>query len=98
MEVYLSLFILLVSGAVGGNVAGKILKHLSFGRLGNSISGILGGGLGGYLLTVFGANMGVVANITEIGLSNIIGGIASGGIGGGIIMMCLGYIKKLIIK
>jgi hypothetical protein len=38
------LIIQLVSGAVGGNVAGGLLKNLNLGTLGNSIAGILGGG------------------------------------------------------
>ena len=39
----------LISGAVGGNVAGSLMKKLSLGTLGNSIVGILGGGLGGQI-------------------------------------------------
>ena len=37
-----SLIINLISGAIGGNVAGAILKDLSLGTTGNSIVGILG--------------------------------------------------------
>ena len=50
MEEYLPLIIQLVSGAVGGNLAGSLMKKFSLGTLGNSIVGILGGGLGGQLL------------------------------------------------
>ena len=45
------LIIQLVSGAIGGNVAGGLLKNQSLGTLGNSIAGIVGGGLGGQLLS-----------------------------------------------
>jgi uncharacterized membrane protein YeaQ/YmgE (transglycosylase-associated protein family) len=45
-----SLIIQLISGAVGGNVAGAAMKESSLGTLGNSIAGIVGGGLGGTLL------------------------------------------------
>ena len=45
-----ALLVQLVSGAVGGNVAGSLLKKLSLGTVGNSIVGILGGGLGAVLL------------------------------------------------
>jgi uncharacterized membrane protein YeaQ/YmgE (transglycosylase-associated protein family) len=41
-----SLIIQLISGAVGGNVAGAAMKESSLGTLGNSIAGIVGGGLG----------------------------------------------------
>ena len=40
----LPLIIQLVSGAVGGNVAGSMMKNSSLGTLGNSIAGIAGGG------------------------------------------------------
>ncbi len=41
-----SLLIEAVSGAVGGNVAGAAMKENSLGAVGNSIAGIVGGGLG----------------------------------------------------
>jgi uncharacterized membrane protein YeaQ/YmgE (transglycosylase-associated protein family) len=45
-----SLIIQLVSGAAGGNIAGSLLKKFDLGPVGNSIAGIVGGGLGGGLL------------------------------------------------
>jgi uncharacterized membrane protein YeaQ/YmgE (transglycosylase-associated protein family) len=50
MEALLPLLIQLASGALGGNVAGSLLKNLSLGTLGNSVAGAVGGGLGGTLL------------------------------------------------
>ena len=38
-----ALIIQLISGAVGGNVAGNLLKQYDLGTLGNSIAGIVGG-------------------------------------------------------
>lgn len=40
------LLISLISGAVGGNVAGAAMQDKSLGVVGNSIAGIVGGGLG----------------------------------------------------
>ncbi|MDH3697548.1 MAG: hypothetical protein OER83_02635 [Flavobacteriaceae bacterium] len=94
MEEYLPLIIQLVSGAVGGNVAGKLLKNLSLGTLGNSISGILGGGLGGYLLGMLGLDAGG----GEMDLSGILGSVAGGGVGGGVIMAIIGTIKNAMAK
>ena len=45
-----NLLIQLVSGAIGGNLAGMGLKKYSLGMLGNSIAGILGGGIGAQIL------------------------------------------------
>jgi uncharacterized membrane protein YeaQ/YmgE (transglycosylase-associated protein family) len=47
-----ALIIQLISGAVGGNVAGSVLKQYDLGALGNSVAGIVGGGIGGQLLTM----------------------------------------------
>jgi len=51
----MELLIGLISGAVGGNVAGGVLKNLNQGTLVNSIAGIVGGGLGGWHLGMIGA-------------------------------------------
>jgi len=96
MEEYLPLIIQLVSGALGGNVAGKLLKNLSLGTVGNSIVGILGGGLGGQLLGMLG--MGVGADAGAMDLSSILGSVASGGVGGGVLMAIIGVIKKAMAK
>ena len=93
MEEYLPLIIQLVSGAAGGNLAGKLLPKLNLGTLGNSISGILGGGLGGYLLGMLGLG-------TDGGMdvSGILGSVAGGGVGGGVIMAIIGVIKSAMSK
>jgi uncharacterized membrane protein YeaQ/YmgE (transglycosylase-associated protein family) len=50
----ISLVVSLISGAIGGNVAGAALKEQSLGTVGNSIAGILGGGIGGAILQAMG--------------------------------------------
>ena len=50
----MSLIVSLLSGAVGGNAAGALLKDKTLGALGNSIAGILGGGVGATLLQAIG--------------------------------------------
>ena len=51
METWLPIIIQLISGAIGGNAAGAALKNQSLGTIGNSIAGIVGGGIGGQLLS-----------------------------------------------
>ncbi len=58
MDNLLPILIQLVSGAVGGNAAASVKKDISLGTVGNSIAGILGGGLGGQLLGLLGAATG----------------------------------------
>ena len=56
----MELIISLISGAVGGNLAGGLMKNLSLGTLWNSIAGIAGGGIGGSLLGMLGLGAGTV--------------------------------------
>ncbi|MGH8435206.1 MAG: hypothetical protein ACRERX_12170 [Pseudomonas sp.] len=94
METLLPLIIQLISGAIGGNAAGSLMKDSSLGTLGNSIAGILGGGLGGQLLGMLGA-----ATATGgMDLSSVIGSIASGGVGGAVLMAAIGLIRKALTK
>ena len=90
----LPLIVQLVSGAVGGNVAGSLLKKASLGTLGNSIVGILGGGLGGQLLGL----MGMGGGGGGMDLAGVLGSIASGGVGGGVLMAIIGLIRGAMSK
>lgn len=90
----LPLIVQLVSGAVGGNVAGKLMKNLSLGTVGNSIVGILGGGIGGQLLGALGLGTGG----GELDVAGIIGSIAGGGVGGGVLLAIVGAVKKALGK
>ena len=90
-----SLIIQLVSGAAGGNIAGGLLKKLSLGPVGNSIVGILGGGLGGQLLGMLG--LGGPAG-GGLDIASILSSIAGGGVGGGALMAIIGAIRGAIGK
>ncbi len=91
----LAVIIQLLCGALGGNIAGSWLKKLTLGTLGNSIAGILGGGLGGQLLGMLGVG---AASTGGLDLGSIIGSIAGGGVGGGVLMAIIGLIKKALTK
>lgn len=91
------LLIQLVSGAVGGNVAGALLKKFSLGPVGNSIVGILGGGLGGQILGMLGMG-GAGQGGGALDLGSILSSIAGGGVGGGVLMAIIGVIRKMVSK
>jgi len=99
MEEYLPLIIQLASGAVGVNLAGSLMKKFSLGTLGNSIVGILGGGLGGQLLGMIGLGGAEAAAASSgLDLTSILGSVAGGGVGGGVVMAIVGMIKKAMNK
>jgi uncharacterized membrane protein YeaQ/YmgE (transglycosylase-associated protein family) len=90
-----SLLISLVSGAVGGNIAGAAMSDKSLGPLGNSIAGILGGGIGGALLQAVGV---LAQSGGGLGLGAIVGNIASGGVGGAILLVIVSLLKSAMAK
>lgn len=92
---FLPLIIQLLTGAAGGNVVGKLAKNLDLGTLGNSIAGILGGGLGGQLLGMAGI---AAAPDGGLDIASILGSVASGGVGGGVLMAIIGVIKSVLAK
>ncbi len=90
-----SLLIQLVSGAVGGNVAGAALKNLSLGTVGNSLVGILGGGIGGQLLGMLGMGGGGEGAMDA---GSILSSVAGGGVGGAVLLAIIGFVKKSMGK
>ncbi|WDQ14840.1 hypothetical protein [Rhodopirellula sp. P2] len=90
---YLPLIIQLITGAGGGNAAAKLVKKLDLGIVGNSIAGIIGGGLGGQLLGMLGMTAGPSG---AMDLSAILGSVASGGVGGGALLAIVGVIKNAL--
>jgi hypothetical protein len=89
------LIIQLISGAAGGNIAGSLLKQFDLGVVGNSIAGVVGGGIGAQII---GALVGGGGTEAAAGggfdIGSIIGQVASGGVGGGILMVIVGLIKQ----
>jgi len=76
----------LISGGVGGNIAGALLKKFSLGPVGNTIVGLIGGGLGEQLLSATGL-------LQSTGMARDIGGSV---VGGGILMAIVGLIKNAL--
>jgi len=69
---------------VGGNIAGALLKKFSLGPIGNTIVGLIGGGLGEQLL----GSTGLLQS------SGMIGDIGGSAVGGAILMAIVGAIKN----
>lgn len=89
------LIIQLISGALGGNAAGSILKNINMGWILNSIAGIIGGGLTGQVL---GPMIGMAGTAAKSGLDPmaILGSILQGGVGGGAMMAIAGMLKGMM--
>ncbi|MGB0959230.1 MAG: hypothetical protein ACPGVK_03185 [Halocynthiibacter sp.] len=84
----------LLAGAGGGNLASRVFGKLDQGLLINSIAGIVGGGIGGQVLSA------VVPALAGGGVDvmGIIGQVLSGGIGGGALLAIFGVVKNMLAK
>jgi len=94
----LSTIIGLASGALGGNLAGGILKNASMGPLWNSVVGILGGGLGASVIGMISPDLGAAAASESLDVTSILSSVGGGVAGGGILMTIIGFIKKAMGK
>ena len=71
-----------------------MMKNLNQGALINSISGIVGGGLGGTVLGMLG--MGGAAGGLDI--ASILTQVVGGGVGGGAVLAVVGVVKNMMAK
>lgn len=93
----------LLSGVVGGNVAGAAAPDKSLGALGNSLSGLVGGGLGGYIvqiLTLLGQAAVTAPAAADGGLdiASILANVGGSGVGGAILTLIIGWLKNATNK
>lgn len=92
-----SLIISLISGAVGGNIAGGLKSDKGLGVLGNSIAGLVGGGIGGTALQYLGLVTNAVAE-NKLDVGSILANIGTSGVGGAVVLLIASYIKNMIKK
>lgn len=90
---YALLVLQLISGALGGNVAGALLKNLSLGTFGNAIAGIVGGGIGGQLLEL--AFRTAAGSLDQ---TSIITQILGCGFSGGVLAAIVGAARNAMAK
>ena len=101
-----NLIISLVSGAIGGNVAGAALPEKSLGTVGNSVVGLLGGGVGDFILRALGVlattatTSAVAGTHPEAGfdIGTLLANIAVSGVSGGALTAIVALIKDAIQK
>ncbi len=89
---FISLLIQLVSGAVGGNVAGAASGKYSLGPWFNSVAGGVGGALLAQVLSAL-TNGTLGGSVAGMDLTAIVSSIASGGVGGALLTLIVGFIK-----
>jgi len=96
-----SIIISAISGAVGGNTVGGVIKKLNLGPLGNTLAGALGGAGAGEALAMFmppegAAPLAGMANAASgSDLTGIITAVAVGAAGGGALTAMISKARKM---
>lgn len=98
-----NLVISLLSGAVGGNVAGAALPEKNLGAIANTIAGLVGGGLGDFILKAAGilattSTAAAGGGAEHLDLTSILGTIAASGVSGGALTAIIAFIKDALQK
>jgi uncharacterized membrane protein YeaQ/YmgE (transglycosylase-associated protein family) len=91
---FVDLVIWIVSGAIGGYLAGTAIRDLSLGMVGNLIAGAIGGLIGGYSLRAAIPVLGSTAGGISFGV--IIGQVVTGLVAGAILTAIVGLSKDMV--
>jgi hypothetical protein len=90
----INLLIQLLSGAVGGNVAGNLSRDGGLGPPGNTLAGAVGGGIGGQVLSaLLGLASARIAATGGLDLAGFVSQLLAGGLSGGILTAIVNMIR-----
>jgi hypothetical protein len=88
------LLINLAAGALGGIGAGKSSPTFDLGMAGNLISGLVGGGVLGQIVTLLLPSIMAAAQAGNLTVGGIVSQAIAGGAGGAILTAIIGAIKN----
>jgi hypothetical protein len=84
----------LVAGALGGVGAGKSSPTFDLGTVGNIISGLVGGGVLGQVVTLVLPSVMAAAQSGNLSVGGVISQVIAGGAGGAILTALIGAFKN----
>jgi hypothetical protein len=84
----------LIAGALGGVGAGKASPQFDLGTIGNIVSGIVGGGVLGQIVTLILPSLVAAAQTGNLSVGGIVSQVVAGGAGGAILTAIIGAIKN----
>ena len=84
----------LIAGALGGVGAGKASPQFDLGTIGNIISGVVGGGVLGQIMTLALPSLVSAAEAGNLSVGGVISQVIAGGAGGAILTAIIGAIKN----
>jgi hypothetical protein len=83
-----------IAGALGGVGVGKASPAFDLGTIGNIISGLVGGGLLGQIVTLLLPTVMAAAQSGNLSVGGIVSQAIAGGAGGAILTAIIGAIKN----
>jgi uncharacterized membrane protein YeaQ/YmgE (transglycosylase-associated protein family) len=86
----------LITGALGGVGAGKASPNFDLGWIGNIISGLVGGGVLGQIVTLALPSVVAAAETGHLSVSGVVSQVIAGGAGGAILTAIIGAIKNKV--
>jgi hypothetical protein len=84
----------LIAGALGGVGAGKSSPTFDLGTIGNIISGLVGGGVLGQIVTLALPSVMAAVQSGNLSIGGVISQLIAGGAGGAILTAIIGVIKN----
>jgi len=88
----------LVAGAIGGNVSGAAVKQYDMGAIGNTIAGLVGGGVLGQIIMLLWPAVSAAATSGSFDIGSILTQVVGGGVGGALLQVIAGAIKNSMAK
>ena len=85
----------LIAGAIGGAGVGKASPNFDLGTVGNIVSGLVGGGVLGQIVTLALPSVMAAAESGNLSIGSIISQLVAGGAGGAILTAIIGAIKSV---
>jgi hypothetical protein len=84
----------LIAGALGGVGVGKASPQFDLGTIGNIVSGIVGGGVLGQIVTLVLPSIVAAAQSGNLSVGGVVSQAIAGGAGGAILTAIIGAIKN----
>lgn len=96
----MDLLISLIAGAIGGNIAGGLMKTLNLGLLLNSLTGVIGGALGAHALGWIGTGglAQTAPDSAALDPAALTAQLAAGGLSGGACLLAAGLLRNMLTR
>ncbi len=95
MEMLLPIVIQLIGGVLGGNAVGALLKDINLGALGNSVVGMIGGGVLGQIISTLVPNLATTMTAAGgVDLAATAAQVVGGGVGGAALVGIIGAVRQ----